>query len=165
MKNALIFFSLLLCFSFKHPFYLSVTDLKYSSLSNSTLQGTVRLTLNDLEEALSKNTKQTVDLITIKDSAQTKKLLQAYLKSHLKIKLDNSFVEYVFLGFEKEQDAIWLYLEVSKCNKPKKVSIENALLYDYIHEQTNIVHFDLNGRIKSSKVKYPDKFVDFDFPG
>jgi len=152
-----------LVFSFKHPFYLSVTDLNYSSASNKGLYGSVRLTINDLEETLGKLNHQTVDLINIKDSLATKQLLQNYLKPRLKISLDQRNVDYSCIGFEKEQDAIWLYIECANCKKPSHIKIENTLLYDYLKEQTNIVHFDLDGVTKSSKVKFPDKWMEFVF--
>lgn len=163
MKKTLLFIGIVLCFSFKHPFYLSVTELTYSSYTNKGINGTVRLTINDLEDALSKISHQTVDLINIKDSALTKKILQDYLKSRLKIKINQTNLNYTFIGFEHEQDAIWLYIEAPECDKPLKITIENTLLYDYIKEQTNIVHFNFDEKKQSSKLKYPEKILVFDF--
>jgi hypothetical protein len=78
MRIIIILLSLFFLTAFRHPFYLSVTDLKYSN-KDRALQGSVKLFVNDLEAALKKINNQTVDLIHVKDTIQIKKLLHNYL--------------------------------------------------------------------------------------
>lgn len=162
MRRILIFGLIILFTAFKHPFYLSVTELKYNE-KEKALQGSVKLFTNDLEDALKKIHQQTVDLINPKDTLHTKKLLAAYLKKRLSIQVNGEPKSYDLIGFEREQDAIWLYIELKNCPAPKKIDIENSLLYDFIKEQMNIVHFEVGGEKKSLKVNYPEKMLSFNF--
>src|SRR5882757_3535962 len=101
MKKILMVSILIFLFSFKHPLYLSVTDLKYS-IKEKALQGSVKLFTNDLEDALKKTHRQTIDLINPKDTAKTKKILEEYLRKRLSINVNDEFKKYEFIGFEHE---------------------------------------------------------------
>lgn len=68
-----------------------------------------------------------------------------------------------FVGYEREEESIWAYLEIKKVNTPKTLSINTKLLYDYLPSQVNIVHAEVNGNKKSSKVTNPDSKVEFSF--
>jgi hypothetical protein len=149
-------------FGLKHPFYLSVTDLKYNE-KEKTLQASVKMFTNDLEDALKKIYKQKVDLLNGKDTSQLKTLLQDYVTKHLNVELDLKKVDLQIIGFEKEAEATWIYLESANCKIPSKIAVDNTLLYDYIPTQINIVSFDLNGKKQSSKVTNPEKSLSFDF--
>lgn len=162
MKKVLILCLLFFLVSFKHPFYLSVTELKYNPAQRA-LQGSVKLFINDIEDALKKINGKTIDLVNPVDSSKTNQILKTYLQKRLLIKVNGLDKTYELLGFEKEQEAIWLYIELKNCPQPKKLELENSLLYDYIKEQTNIVHVNINGEAKSSKVTYPEKTLAFNF--
>lgn len=162
MKRLIGFCIILMGFSFSHPFYLSVTDLKYKA-SEKTMQASVKVFVNDLETALKKINQKPIDLLHPKDTVQLNKVLATYLAKHLTFKLNSEIKLFDFIGFEIEQEAIWMYLEYNNCPSPKKVEIENSLLYDFIKEQSNILKLEVNGKNQSSKVSYPDKLLHFEF--
>jgi hypothetical protein len=149
-------------FTFKHPFYLSVTDLKYNEAEKS-LQGSVKLFTNDLEDALKRIYKVQIDLINGKDKASNTKILEDYIKKNLSVKTNSQAVKLTVIGYEQESEAVWIYLESGETSVPKKVEIENALLYDYLKSQINIVHCEVKGQSKSSKVTNPEKKIVFEF--
>jgi hypothetical protein len=148
--------------SFAHPFYLSVTDLKYNA-KEQALQGSVKIFVNDLEATLKKITNTTVDLIHIKDSASTIGLLKNYLNSHLSLQLNGKARTFDLIGFEREEEALWMYVEFKKCETPKLIQISNSILFEQLPGQTNIVHLEVNGAQKSSKATNPDRNFSFDF--
>ena len=162
MKHVFIFVLIIFLGSFKHPLYLSVTDLKYNP-KEQAIQGSVKLFINDAEDALKKLNDRSVDLVNPKDTLKTNKILSDYLKKRLVIKVNNEIKNYELIGFEKEQEAIWLYIEAKKCASPKKIEIENSLLYDFLKDQMNIVHMEVNGDKKSSKVNCPEKRIVLEF--
>jgi hypothetical protein len=154
---------LALCFlSFKHPFYLSVTEMKYNP-KEKAIETSVKIFTNDLEDALRKIHKQPVDLINGKNTEALNGYLNSYLEKHLALKINGQVQKFSFVGFEKEEEAVWIFLEYKNCPVPKKVVVENSILYDHISAQTNIVHFDLNGKKSSSKVSAPEKSLSFEF--
>ena len=149
---------LFLALGFKHPFYLGVCDLKYNA-SQKTIQGSVKLFTGDFEDALKKTYKQPIDLINTKDKEATKKIIADYIAKHFSLKLNQQLKTFTIVGFEKEEEAIFTYIEFKNCNTPKTIEIENTLLYDYLKDQMNIVHFELNELKKSVKINNPDKKI------
>lgn len=153
---------LLMSFSAPHPFYLSVTDLKYNE-KEKALQGTVKIFVNDLEDALSKIHPKRVDLINPRDTAQVTKILNDYLQTRLTMSVNNKPLPYKLLGFEHEGEAIWLYLEAGNSPVPKRIDVSNSILCDFLKDQSNIVHVEVKGEKKSLKANCPDKEMVFEF--
>jgi hypothetical protein len=156
----LILFASLFLAGKPHPFYLSVTDIKYNE-KNRTLEVACKMFTNDLENVLKKNTGKKIDLIDPKDKKETEKVLFDYISKRLEINLNGKKQTLKFLGYEKEEDVIWTYMEIEKCEKPKQFVIHNSLLYDHLKEQINMVHLEVNNKKQSSKVTNPEKELKF----
>ncbi len=160
-KNIIIIFILL--FSGKpHPFYLSVTDIKYNDKSKS-LEIACKMFTNDLEDALKKITNKSIDILNPKNKPEVEKILFAYITKRLSVNLNGKLKTLKFIGYEKEDDVIWTYMEIEKCEKPKQLIIQNSLLYDFVKEQINIVQIEVDGNKQSSKVSNPNKEIRFSF--
>ena len=156
---------LILAFSFnalKHPFYITVVDIKNDAKQQS-LNISVKLFTNDIEEALKKTTAKSIDLLNPKNKAEMEIELMNYIKKRLSISVNNKITNIDFIGYEKEEDAIWAYLEIKKVALPKNIKVDTKLLFDFLPLQSNIVHADVNGVKKSSKVNNPDSKVEFNF--
>lgn len=145
-----------------HPFYLSVCDLKYNSNSKK-LEGTVKVFCNDLEEALKRLEQKPVDLIHAKNKTEILVLLGNYLSKRLSFTSKGQTIKYELLGYEIEEESLWIYLESESMPSPKSLSIENSILYDFLKEQMNIVNLEIAGEQKSWKLSFPEKRVVFDF--
>lgn len=151
-----------LLFAFAHPFFVSVTDIKYNS-TNKSIEISTKMFTNDLEGALKKTSGKSVDILNPKDKKDVEAILFDYIKKRLVIKINNKIINYTMIGYEKEEDAIWTYLELKKAELPKQISVDNKLLYDFLKEQTNIVNVEVNGIKKSYKVLNPEGKMDFEF--
>ncbi|MBL0254605.1 MAG: hypothetical protein IPQ27_06430 [Chitinophagaceae bacterium] len=68
-----------------------------------------------------------------------------------------------FLGYEQIEEGIVSYYEVANILKLKKISISNNLLYEYMDQQTGIIHVTVNGKRKSTKLVNPDDKVEMGF--
>ena len=139
MKKLIWISFLLFSFSGKHPFYLSVTDLKYNAVEHA-IQGSVKVFTNDLESALKRTYRQPVDLMHPKDSTKTATILKNYLEKHLVLSINGQNKTFDLLGFEREEEAVWMYIEIRNCPLPKTVIIENSILYEDLVSQSNIIH-------------------------
>jgi hypothetical protein len=72
-------------------------------------------------------------------------------------------MDFNFKGFEQEEDALLIFYQVD-CNvEPKQIIFENSLLYDYKKGQMNIMHVEVNGIRKSSKLNNPETKAIFQF--
>jgi hypothetical protein len=145
-----------------HPFHLSVTDMKYNTKERN-VEISTKLFINDLEDIVKKKYGKKLDLFLHADDTESKNLLQQYIQQNLYISLDNKNVSFTLLGSEREDNALWIYLETPVIAAPHKVSIHNTLLFDLFEDQTNIVHFDLNGQRKSKKLNTSEAKCEFIF--
>jgi hypothetical protein len=161
----LLAFICFICASFtssKHPFYISVVDVK-QDVKTANLNISVRMFTTDLEDALKKTTSQKIDILNPTNKAQMDSILFCYITKRLNITVNAIKQKLLFVGYEKEEESIWAYLEIKKIVKPKSIIIDTKLLYDYLPQQVNIVHTEINTIKKSSKVTNPNSKVKFDF--
>lgn len=155
-------FAICLVFSFnlKHPYYLGVSELKYNA-KQKTINVSIRLFTNDLEAALKRTTAQHIDLINPPDKAHADTLLFHYINKRLNVMINTRQCKLNYIGYEKEEESIWAYLEIAQPTEPKKITVENALLFDFLPQQINIVHIDVNAIKKSTKLINPNKIAYF----
>ena len=159
LKN--IFLICLFLFAGKpHPFYLSVTDVKYND-KNKSIEVACKMFSNDLEDALKKTSKKNVDLLNPKNKMEVEKILFEYVCKRFSVNLNGKVQKLKFIGYEKEDDVIWTYMEIEKCEKPKQINISNSLLYDFLKEQINLVQVEIGTYKQSSKVSNPEKELKF----
>lgn len=147
---------------FKHPFYISVIDIK-QDIKQPNLNISVRLFTNDLEDALRKITMGPIDVLNPKNKVETDSIMFSYIKNRLTFQVNGKSQRLNFIGYEKEEESVWVYLEIKKIIAPKKIIVDTKLLYDFLPQQVNIVHAEINNIKKSSKVSNPDSRVVFVF--
>lgn len=145
-----------------HPFYVSVTEVNHNAIDKN-LEISCKVFTDDFESTLSKNYNTKVDLFQPKDKALVEKLISDYIKKHLVIKLNGKPVALEFVGFEREEEAIWSYFQVSNTPAPAKIEIMNNMLYDAFDKQINLMHVSVGGHRKSTKLNYPDVNAKFEF--
>ena len=145
-----------------HPFFISVTEINHNS-GDKNLEISCKIFTDDFEAALSKSAGVKIDLFNPKDKQAIEKHIAAYFKKHLLIKVDNKSTVLEFVGFERENEAVWSYLQVSNIVAPKKMDILNDLLYESFDQQINLVHVSVGNNRKSSKLNYPDTQLSFQF--
>jgi len=146
----------------RHPFFVSVIDINYKQ-KERTLQLSVKLFTNDLEDALRRTSKYKIDILNPINKAETDSILFNYISKRFNITINSKKQTFNFIGYEKEEEAIWTYLEIKNSAQPKKIHIETKLLYDFLPQQINIVHIDINGIKKSSKVTNTASNIEFIF--
>ena len=145
-----------------HPFYISVTEMNYNA-ADKNLEISCKIFTDDFETVLSKAAGAKIDLFNPKDKPAIEKQITAYVKKHLVVKLDNKPVTLEFVGFERENEAVWSYFQVSNTTAPKKIDISNDLLYDSFDQQINLMHISVGSNRKSTKLNYPEVSASFQF--
>jgi hypothetical protein len=139
----------------RHPLHLSSVDLNYNT-KGGTIEISCRLFTDDLENALSKAYKVPTDLSSPARHKAMDELLRKYMTLHLQLKVNGKSLNLNYLGFEKDKEAVLVFIESSPVKGLKKVEIKNSLLYDLFEDQTNIMHMHYNGKRKSYKLDYPN---------
>jgi hypothetical protein len=147
----------------RHPLYVSVTEMGYNA-TDKNLEISCKIFTDDFEKTLASAFKAKVDLTAPADKSEADRMVKEYIKSHLLLKIDNKAVTLEFVGFEKENDAVWSYFEVKNITAaPKKIDVTNSLLYEVYDKQMNLMHVTVNGNRKSFRLNNPDKEVSFSF--
>ena len=107
--------------------------------------------------------KTKVDLINPPDRKVVDKLIADYLAINLQLKAEGKSLNFSYLGYEREDDAIHAYVEVTNVPTLKKLDLTNRIMYDLFDDQTNLVHVKVGGNRKSSKLEFPAKELSFSF--
>ena len=134
-----------------HPFHASVTDIVYKE-DSETLEITHRFFIDDMEETLDKTYESVVDILKEKGTPKLDSLLTMYIQSKFIMSVDDETIEFNYIGHEIEEDAVWIYTEAKDFDDQGEIFIENSAMLEIFPKQTNIVHFDFNGEIRSLRL-------------
>ena len=145
-----------------HPFYVSVTEMNYNAKSKS-FEISCKMFAEDIEDVLKQNYKANVDLSNEKQQTQNNQMMNDYMVKHLSFTIDSKPASFKFIGYEKEKESVYCYLELVNVPGVKKMAVNNSILYDFKTEQINIIHAMVNGKRVSTKVDYPQSQANFTF--
>lgn len=144
-----------------HPFFVSMTEVNYVP-KEKTMEISVRIFTDDLENTIKNLHKgYPLDILHPKDSVLANKWVDQYIKSRLQVRVNNVVRPMQFIGYEQQEESIWIYFEIKNVPEPKQVHVFNTLLYDYKKEQINMIRFKNGNKEKSSKLQFPDNTMDF----
>lgn len=145
-----------------HPYYISVVEINHNA-TDKTLEISCKIFTNDFETTLEKNYRSKVDLVNPKDKAAMDKIVSDYITKHLSFKADGRAVSFSYLGFEKQDEAIYSYFQVDNIATVKKIDVTNSILHDFSDQQINIIHCTVGGKRQSTKLDYPNVQASFSF--
>jgi hypothetical protein len=145
-----------------HPFHVSVVEINHNS-TDKTLEVSCKIFTDDFEKVLEQNYKTKVDLINPPVKKTMDSLVKNYINAHLSIKVDGKPVQFFYLGFEHQSEAVYGYVQVNNIVTVKTVELVNKLMYDLFTDQVNLMHVIVGGNRKSSKLDYPDAVATFSF--
>jgi len=133
---------------FFHPFYISLTEIRYNA-GNKSLEIAQKIFWDDLEVALGDIHQTKVDFLNPADRKALEEMAKAYLLEKNEIRINGQKVKLSYLGFEIEEEAAWFYLEAEKVPLPKTVEIYSSVLIQHFDGQQNIVNFYMDRKPKS----------------
>ena len=140
----------------KHPFHISSTEIDYDAKS-LTLEISCRIFTDDFEAALAKGNKVKVDLSAAGRHKAMDELVKKYILTNFALKGNARNLALNYVGFERDNEAIIIYLESEPVQGLKKLDTTNTILYDMFDDQSNIMHFTVSGSRKSAKLDYPNR--------
>jgi hypothetical protein len=148
MRTKLHLFALLLTLwvvtTALHPFYVGVTQVKI--IEGKEVNMEVRLFTDDLQKSL---LKKGITFSPLEVSDSIKKQVEVFLLEYVKLNFKTEGLAHTWVpvklqlvGYEKEEDATWFYLELTRPLKKSafKWKLQNTLLMDDHDEQVHIVH-------------------------
>jgi hypothetical protein len=145
-----------------HPFFVSVTEINHNA-KEKVVEISCKLFLDDTEKTLKKQLGIPVELGSPKDPKKAQQQLSDYIKKHLLVKLDGKPVVLDFVGYEVEGASLWTYFQVNNIASVHKIEVSNSLLYEMYDTQISIVHAQVGGDKKSTRVTNPETNLSFEF--
>jgi hypothetical protein len=133
---------------FFHPFYISLTEIRYNA-NNESLEIAQKIFWDDLEVALGDQYQSKVDFLNPSDRNALEAMAKSYLLDQNEITVNGKKVKLKYLGFEIEEEAAWFYLESEKVELPKQVEVYNNILIQHFEGQQNIINFYVDRKPKS----------------
>ena len=145
---------LLVVLSFKHPFYVSVTEVEYSSKTKE-VGISVKVFPDDLEESLRKFNGKKYDVVQ-GDKKMIGPVLDKYIKQHMRIMLNGTAKSYQWMGYEIDKESVWMYFSITNQPGVRSIQVQSDLMYAYKQEQTNIIHIKLDDKRESFRLMAPE---------
>jgi hypothetical protein len=146
-----------------HPFYVSVTEINHNAAEKS-LEISVRIFMDDFENALrERHPNKKVDLINPPAGGAMDSLIKNYLLEKMAFEVNGQKKKPAYIGFERVDESVWAYLEITGVSELKTLKIHNPVLYEYKQEQINMVHVIKGKDRQSRKLDNPDADWEFRF--
>ena len=140
---------------FFHPFYISLTEIRYNP-TNERLEIAQKIFWDDLEVALTDLNHTKIDFLNPEDKNALEVIAESYLLEQNQITVNGKKVKFTYLGYEIEEEAAWFYLESEKVELPKQVEVYNNVLIQHFDGQQNIINFYMDKKPKSL-ILYKDR--------
>ena len=129
-----------------HKYYVSITEADYNTESN-TFEVSIKFIGHDLEKVLANAGAPTLYLGTEKEIENADEYLMKYINQRFHMVVDGESLNYKFVGKEiNNDDFIYCFIQSSKVESPKKITIKNTLLTEIFSEQANTVYLKVEGQ-------------------
>jgi hypothetical protein len=122
-----------------HPFFISLTEMRYNP-NTKKMEIAQKIFWDDLEVALAKDFKESVDFLNPKDKTKLNNQIKTYLLKHNQVWVNGKPLSLTYLGYEVDEEAAWIYMESSPAELPKTVEVRNTILVEEFSGQQNIIH-------------------------
>lgn len=147
---------------YTHPYFVSITEVHINP-DKKTFDISCSMFTEDLESAIKSIYITKTDLKKELGAKEVLDLIYQYINSRLIVSIGGERQNYTLVGCENQEESTWCYLEGSFSSTVKTVSISNSLLFDFLEEQTNMVHVLWNEERQSIKLNNPNKLAEFSF--
>ena len=145
-----------------HNVYSSFTRVDWNN-SDSSIEVVFEIFSHELEAKLSVMTGKRMTFLDDNDYETLAAAIPSYIEENLLIVSDGSVVPLNYLGFEMQDQLVYMYLESDLSQPPKKVSVMNAALLDDLPGQTNTVMVVVNGDKQTADIREGTGPVTFEF--
>lgn len=160
--SALVLLWLMGAMALAHPHHVSTGTADWIAETQS-FEVALNVSAIDLEEVLTKRLKRTANLDDSTDKAMVAEL-KRYVTSKIALKGPaESVIEPTWIGYEIEEEAAWIYVEL-KLGKSswKGIEFQNALLIGAYPEQVNLIN--VRRGTKKRTLKYRQRRLEQSLP-
>jgi hypothetical protein len=138
----------LFAFTGIHKYYISVTQVEYVK-EKQALQITSRIFIDDFESLLRERYDGGITLAKKNEPESINKYVERYLKEKINIRINESDIDFIFIGKEYDGDIMRCFMEVEAVENIESIEIKNEVLFDLYTEQQNLIKLKVNSKQKS----------------
>lgn len=131
-----------------HDFHVSITYAELNPGTNN-LEISMKVFSEDLEEALREDVDPDFELKASARSAKMDSVIFNYISRHFSIYHRGQKLKIESVGWELEQDIIFIYMQVRQMPVPKSLDVSNTLFFDRFDDQSNIVNVKVGQQMES----------------
>jgi hypothetical protein len=139
---------LLLSFTTVHKYYVSITEIEYVQEKKS-VRVITRIFIDDFQRLLKERYDDSIELGIDKDETKIDSYIEKYLKSKIKISINKSENDLVFIGKEYDNDIVYCFFEIENIAKINTFKVQNTALFDSFSDQKNVVRTNINNNNKT----------------
>ncbi len=127
-----------------HPLHVSLCQVDFKK-QEKTLEISVKIFADDLLNALSKQNIPDLYLGEKNENPKSDEYILSYLKKNLSFKINDTKADYLFVGKEMEDDAVWCYAQINNVSELNQIEATDCILTEIYDDQNNIVQVN-NGK-------------------
>ena len=142
---------LFLYISFLHPLHLSVCDIEFDS-QNRSLEISQRIFADDLENVLRPKIGAKTDILNPVNKEQLSSAIRDYVLQNLQLQLNGKKVTPRYVGYEVDEDVVWVYMEVPNVRSLSTITVQNTLFFEVFEDQLNLINVKKDGKVRSLKL-------------
>ena len=141
-----------------HKFYVSHLNMNYDEQSK-TFQLSFSIFIEDLEITLKKQSGKKINLDDITNTNEI--LVFDYVNAHFIAKIEGASLDLKSIGYELEEDVVWVYIESIQTEIPESIEITNNILFELYPEQKNMVKIKIGEKDYSAllTIKNPVELI------
>lgn len=143
----LVLIAVILMSFMEHPIYVSTSEIDYNKESKQ-LEIAIKIFSDDLEEVLSIEKGEKVEIGTNREHPQATAYIVEYLQEHFKLEVNGKSASFEYVNRKLIRDeffSMWVLVQVPKVNKLKSLVLENDILVDFNNGQQNHIKFRDSG--------------------
>ena len=152
----------LMAFSGFHKYYISVTEVDYIK-DKQSVQITSRIFIDDFEKVLRERYNENVVLAGKEETKDVNKYIETYLRSKIRVRINDKDVNLIFIGKEYDIDIIQCYIEIQNVKQVNSIEITNEVLFDLFEDQQNMIKTKINSKQKSFLLNQNNKIAVLNF--
>jgi hypothetical protein len=142
-----------------HPMHIAVSELNYNT-QQRTLEVSHKIFYDDLESTINKRYNVKLNLNTPQELPNADDYIHKYISTSFIVRQQGKVLPMTYVGREYEQDAVWVYYEITNAPITANLLITNQLLMESFDDQSNLLHFQKQDYKKSLRFTLQDRVLE-----
>ncbi|HKI89712.1 MAG TPA: DUF6702 family protein [Draconibacterium sp.] len=129
-----------------HPLHVSLCQVNFKK-QEKTFEISVKIFADDLLKALEAQNIPDLYLGEKNENPKSDEYIFDYLKKNISFKINGNKTEYIYIGKEMEDDAMWCFIQINNVGELNQIEVTDLILTEIFDDQNNIVEVNNGEKI------------------